>query len=421
MDNGPVIDMTWEEEVLDGSSVTVKGFEPGDVFTRSTWVFDNQKFIFGWKQGEGVGIFPTAKIAGDVTEEELWEEKNPGLVKPDANDSSTLHPEYKSDNRLCIIDDRFSRPSYFHVESTMATSQTARVLSNNGDFEWNDSVRWTSFFPVSLIKQEPCYSNIPFCWESDDHIQEQNGIPDISRLVKSGQSGGVATDAEYLASEQKACQHLADADVLISPEMAWEGQRINFQLRHVGAVARFFLLAPKNENLVVTNLKLICDKKIFYKSGRVTLKSHCYVSDASKNYGVNLVGDDESQVTYEGELTNMLQLNFKDGTAKTFYDANDSYKRYIAAYIMMYPITYNAAEDGNLYAYLTAYRQDDTEKKEIHFISSALENKVMKSGKYYQWSTSTKFQDGLYPIELTATLKPWQEIVGGDIEIGLEK
>lgn len=414
------LDMTWEEEILDGSSVTVKGFEPGDVFTRSTWVFDNQKFIFGWKQGDGVGIFPTAKIAWEATSEE-WETKNPGLIKPDENDEATLHPGYKENKNLCYTNPQQSVPSIFHVESSVSNSQTARVLSDRGDFEWDDSVRWTSYFPLNIIKEEPNYRDITFCWESEDCIQEQNGIPDISRLVKSGQSGGAATDPDYLKSEQIACQHLADADVMISSEMAWDNSRINFQLRHVGAVARFFMLAPKNENLVITNVKLICDSKIFYKSGHLNLKSHPYIAEESKNYGVNLVGDADCQITPdESSLTNMIQVNFRDGSAVSVYDASDSYKRYITAYIMMYPITYNSATHGNLFAYVTAYKQSDSQKKEIHFISSALENKTMRSGKYYQWTSSSKFQDGLYPIELTATLKPWQEIVGGDIKIGLE-
>lgn len=415
------LDKTWEEEEIDGASVTVKGFEPGNNFTRSTWYFDNQKLIFGWKQGDGIGIFPTAKNALEATEE-TWDNVNPGLVRPDEEDESTLHPLYASDHTLCLTKTNRSNPTPFYVTSPKDGSQTAQLFGNMGEYQWDDQVRWTAYFPYRLIKQEPNYTNVTFEWESDTHIQTQNGIPDISRLVKSGQSATVCTDLQYLASERTACNHLAGEDIMISAEMVWSGSRINFQLRHIGAVARFFLLAPKNEDLVLTNLKLICDKEIFYKGGQFTMKSHPYVADESQNYGVNLVGTVNSQVTpNETTKTKMLQMNFVDGTAKTVYDPSDSYKRYVTAYMMMFPITYNSASDGNLYAYVTAYRADDPGRTELHFVSKCLTDISMVSGKYYQWTSSTKLQDGFYPIELTATLLPWQDIVGGNINADLTK
>lgn len=415
------LDKTWEEETFDGASVTVKGFEPGNDITRSTWTFDNQKLVFGWKQGDGIGIFPTAKNALEATEDS-WANVNPGLIRPNEEEPSTLHPQYASDHTLCITNTQYSAPTPFYVTSPTEGSQTAQLFGNMGEYEWDDQVRWTAYFPYKLIKGEPNYSCIHFAWESDTHRQKQTGIPDISRLVKSGQSATVCTDVQYLASEKRACDHLAGEDIMISSEMVWSGTRINFQLRHIGAVARFFMLAPKNMNLVLTNLKLICDKEIFYKAGQFTLTSHPYVANESNNYGVNLVGSVNSQVTPdETTKTKMLQMDFAEGTAETIYDPSDSYKRYVTAYMMMYPITYDSATDGNLYAYVTAYQKGDPEKKELHFVSKCLTNVSMVSGKYYQWTSSTKLQDGLYPIELTATLLPWQDIVGAGIDTDLTK
>ena len=89
---------------------------------------------------------------------------------------------------------------------------------------------------------------------------------------------------------------------------------------------------------------------------------------------------------------------------------------------MTFPITYDPEIHGNLFAYVTAYKQSESADKEYHFVSKPLdEKKVMQSGHYYQWTSSTHADDGLYPIELTATLLPWQEIVGAGIEMDLEK
>lgn len=408
-------DETWHEEIMDGSSVTIKPFTPGDAFTRSSLIFDSQNLIFGWNAGDKIGIYPTAKDKEKAGSTD-------GLLNPET--VADRHVSYEQDHNIWRTDPTKASQYLFIANNPENGSQTVRITNNNESFNWDEIVRWSAYYPYSaddIDKNNKPASETYVSRTFDFTNQTQNGLVNISAYKKgtTGDNTIGATNAEYRASEASACAHLGTKDVMISSEMTWSGTRINFQMRHVGAVIRFYLFAPE-EDLIIDNIKLICDSKIFYEKGEFTLKSHPYVDNATKDYGVNLdLTSDDCQIKPLGEATNMLELKFQENSAKTVYDVSNSYKRYIAAYLMTYPITYNPATHGNLFAYVTAHRASDS--KEVHFVSNALEGKTMQSGRYYQWKSVTHVQDGLYPIELTATLLPWQDIVGSGINADLEK
>lgn len=415
-------DDTWHEEVLDGPSATIKPFIPGDAVTRSSLVFDSQSLIFGWNEAEDeLGIYPTAKDVSKI-------ETTDGLLNPEIE--ANKHVSYKQDHNIWRTDPEKAVQMQFITkkedDNNQSGSQTIRIVNNSDqNFHWDDIVRWSAYYPYSKDDVQQGKDDIKESYVSrtfDFTNQVQNGLVNISAFKKgtAEDTNPGKTNAAYRASEAIACAHLGTKDVLISPEMTWSGSRINFQMRHVGSVIRLYLLAPK-ENLIIDDIKLICDSKIFYEKGKFTLKSHPYVDNAAQDYGVKLdLKSEDCQIEpIEESKTNMLELKFQENSAKTIYDAGDSYKRYITAYLMTYPITYNSATHGNLYAYVTAHR--DGESTKVHFVSNALENKTMQSGRYYQWTSATHLQDGLYPIELTATLLPWQDIVGAGINTDLEK
>lgn len=392
-------DDEWIDTPMDGASATIRAFEPGDMVTRSSLAFNmgTQEWVFGWQQGDALGLFPTAK---DVEKAETKD----GLIDP-----------HDASKTIWRVNPTASQQRRFWCQQPY-TNQTVRISNSDPDWQWDDIVRWSAYFAYkSIDPAKNTYENVPFDYTG----QTQRGIADISAYKKGspGEASG-KNNSVYRASEAKASAHLGKYDIMISPETAWEeGVRINFQMHHIGAIVRLYLLAPKNENLVITNIKLICDKKIFYEKGTFNLISHPY-SSSDKDHGLNI---SEQVKPDEASKTNMISLDFAGDDAKTIYDASDSYKRYITAYMMLYPITYTSATDGNLFAYVTAYRQGDTDKKEVHFVSNALENKVLEHGCYYQWTSATHLDDGLYPIELTATLLPWQDIVAGSISTDLEK
>lgn len=410
-------DDEWLEETLDGPSVTIKPFTPGDAISRSSLVFGYQNLIFGWNKdgGDKLGLYPTAKDAAQV-------ETKDGLLDPEIE--ANRHVSYTSENQLWRTNPATAQQWAFTTAKPNGNSQTVKISNDDPNFKWDEIVRWSAYYPYKNVDiDKETYVSRTF----DFTNQEQDGIVNIS-AYKKGTAGSAAGEenTDYVLSEITACAHLGKNDVMISPEVSWSNTWIHFQMRHVGAVIRLYLLAPK-ENLILDDVKLICESKIFYEKGAFSLLSHPYNANAADgNYGVNLDLTSPNcqiwpcpEVEPTKQPTNMLQLKFKPGTAKTVYDSNDSYKRYVTAYLMTFPIKYDPDVHGELYAYVTAHKQgDDTE---YHFVSKPLEAKDMKSGHYYQWTSSTHADDGLYPIELTATLLPWQDIVGAGIETDLEK
>lgn len=403
----------------EGPSVHQSDFVPGDVVTRSSFEFDGNKMIFSWLPSDAVGIYTTAakplETRSTSTQEGTTSEgssssnvgTNDGLIIP-TDDERTRHPENEAG--FCYTDPKTQSQTKYVCTSTKDGAQTARIASQGG-FDWDENGRWTAYFPLKEPQQY--YDDLTF----DFAGQKQEGFVDMTNYYVNSE----ANRLKYREEESKACTHIAKADVMISPETKFEYGKIRFEMRHIGAVARFFLIFPKEKKYRVKNLKLICESPIFYTSGKYSLKSRIYNSNATDgDFGLSLVGKDkaDSQVTPIGSPTKMIELDFDQ--EKVIVNNGGQYSYYLIAYLMMYPITYNYVDHGNLYAYVTAVDPDNP-SQDMHFVTDCLDSKEMVSGKYYQWLTAANPQDGLYPIELTATLLPWQDIVGSGIQTDLEK
>lgn len=411
------------ETDYDGPSVHQSDFVPGDVATRSSFEFDGSSLLFSWVPSDAVGIYTTAAIplstrATDTQEGAVSEgssssdvivDTNDGLIIPDSDDPTTIHPELQSIG-LYYTDPKKQNQTKYVCTGTKEGAQTARIASQGG-FDWDENSRWTAYFPLKNVQQK--YNEINF----DFSGQKQTGFVDMTYYYVNR----TTNKPTYRAQEREACKHIANADVMISPETKFEYGKIRFEMRHIGAVARFFLIFPKEKQYKVKNLKLICESPIFYTAGKYSLKSRVYKSNATDgDFGLSLVAKNkvDSQVQPVGDKTKMLELDFDP--EKVIVNNGGQYSYYLIAYLMMYPITYTQAEHGNLYAYVTA-EDPDNPTQDIHFVTAPLADKDMVSGSYYQWLTAANPQDGLYPIELTATLLPWQDIVGSGIETDLEK
>lgn len=408
----PDIDLTWKEELLPGASVTVKGFESGDAVSRASWEFNGQKMVFGWTPGDALGLYPTA---GTATPSDNWDEDNPTLVKPDIK----KHPLFDDTQNICLTKEDKAEATRAYVKYFTKDSQTQSLHIDAGDFVWKTEDRWTAYKPYNLLFNPNADSPVKYtALPIDFSNQTQKGLTDMQALYqgKGGYPKGY-NNPVYISTETVACQHLADVDFSFSPEMVWEGERINFEFRHVGAIARLFLLAPE-EDLTLEKMELICDSKIFHVKGEVDLTSHVYAASET-NKGVKLVGDEAPlQIKPTDAASQRVELKFSSDVKIQKPTAENKYLNYLVAYMMLYPIDYQSSRDGNLYVYVTA---KDKNNKEVHFVSEPLSDRNLKSGYYYQWTLRTHIDDGLYPIELTATLKPWQEIVGAEIDWDLEK
>lgn len=406
----PDVDLTWEEQLLPGASVTVKGFECGDAVSRASWEFNGQKMVFGWEEEDAIGLYPTA---GTATPSENWDAENPTLVNP----KTKKHPLF--DQNICLMKDDKAQQSRFYVKEPDKDSQTQRLHNDGGEFNWDENDRWTAYKPYNSNFHPDANPSVKYtALPIDFSNQTQQRLTDMQALYqgKGGYQKGYSNPV-YISTEIAACKHLADVDFSFSPEMVWKGERINFEFRHVGAIARLFLLAPE-ENLTLEKLELICDSKIFHVKGEADLTSHVFDAGAT-NKGVKLVGDEAPlQIRPTDEASQRVELKFSSNVKIQKPTAENRYLNYLVAYMMLYPIDYQSSRDGNLYVYVTA---KDENGKEVHFVSEPLSDRNLKSGYYYQWTLRTHMDDGLYPIELTATLLPWQDIVGSGIKTDLEK
>lgn len=373
------------------ATVSQNGFFPGDEVTRATLSYGSKGLTINWNVDDKFGIFPTSE-----------------------DDNSTTASKTSMQLFTCY--------------SVYDDPQNAGINSDYNDFHFLSNYGYTAYY-AKTINPEAHYDNIDF----DFTEQTQKGYVNMGAYYKAGND---YNNPKYKDSETAACQHLGDVDILISPEMKRDDtkQRMFFPMRHIGAIARFFLLTPAKK-LKIKELRLISNNKIFYETGKVTLTKHPYVEEYEPqekpitvtagfdystdkyNYGVCLPQFENPQVTpNEASKTNCLVLKFgaNGGGIDNLYSTDTDYGNYLLAYMMMYPI--NTTDDDNVYVYVTA--EDLETNKPLYFRTKRLANKNMFSGYVYQWKERTTEDT---PIELTATLQTWQEVASGAIDTNLEK
>lgn len=393
-----------------GAFVTRPDFTDGGEPTRSTFIFDDDILKFSWGKGDQLGLYPTYQLARQADEENQILARDPGKTDPLSTQQGLFVCTEGGDNTV-------------HIDPSGEQAD---------NFSWADGYLRTAYYPYKASNDPNAttkvfYNAIPF----DFSGQVQSGYVDMTAYYvgtgskNTNETKPGYTNQEYRDSEAKACAHLGKYDYMVSPEVQNNSGHIRFPLHHIGAIARFFLLAPE-EQMILRSLKLVASKPIFYTRCTVDLSSmRC--NPGAANDGLHLLPASE----YEGEpqihpdessKTAMLELKFPEGPenmVKTLKQSEKVYGNYLIAYLMMYPV--NTADAKELYVYLDAetigadgkptgvikhYRTDN--------INTTTKN--MFSGKYYQWTYRTLDDD--HPIELTATVIPWQDVVGGNISTG---
>lgn len=378
-----------KEEYSDNTArMIMDGFQPGNAFTRATLTYGANGLAAGWSSGDSFAVYATSHVKED------------GSLEDNTHTSSIKFTVREGESGLSV-----------------------RATTQNMGFRFDKDYRFSTCFPYQSNIDN--YKAIPFSFSS----QTQKGYVDMGAYYKSGSN---FDNPAYKASETLACQHLGESDVLISPEMTVRDQMMDFYFRHVGTIARFFLLAPA-QKMKMKKLMLISSEPIFYTGGTLSLKSHPYNPEYqpsnpesadgtdNTNYGLTLPHFSNHQLTPdESTLTDHLDLNFDDGTNNgvwNLYDTDTRYGNYFLSYLMMYPIdmTDHKYDSVNIYIYVIA---EDVHGNERKFKTGALEHMKMYSSHIYQWTQRTESID---PIELTATLQSWQEVASGAIETDLEK
>lgn len=340
--------------------------EEGILPTRTSLAYVNasKKMLFNWENGDRVGVF--------------------NVFSPASEARATLFSYIPN--------------SGAHDDGTTAT---ARFINSNYSFDQEHL--WVAYCPALCVSSG----------EGDDRVLITNY--EEFQLTYRGQTQSANgtpkgeypddTDSGYtLESEAKASQHLGAYDYLISdPSKPSEDGQMTFKFSHVGSTVRFYVLFPEgafggNGKVGrVTSMSVINEEGQLVSDVKLKIKPQTSITAVTPSY---------EEVENSKITTKQLTLNFCDEQGEEGVEVPDY--GYFIAYMKFYPVKLAAG------SYLHFTVMVDGVKK--YFKSKPLTAKNMKPGKLYQWTTG----DFNTPIELTATLLPWEDIQGGTISTGDE-
>lgn len=266
---------------------------------------------------------------------------------------------------------------------------TGRFANNNYSFDQEHY--WVSYSPRMCVegtngrKIVEDYNNIELTYSGQR--QTVNATP----------AGKAPTAANGYgdASEKAATAHLGAYDFLISdPAQPDETGFTTFKFKHVGSTVRFYMLFPeggfggKGCTAKIKTMELISNSNILVDKATLC---------------INPAGGTPSYTQKSTTTTKSLLLNLGTDANGLIIPDNG----YLIAYMEMHPVN---VPNKDCFLFVTA----EVSGKEKYFKSLPLPALNIGAGSLYQWST----RDFLEPIELTATLLPWQDIVAGNISTG---
>ncbi len=264
---------------------------------------------------------------------------------------------------------------------------------NNDNYSFSTDYYWVAYAPYTfhpLDKKVTAFDNLPITYKG----QRQYSSP-----VPNGQHPN--TDQGYsLESEAMASKYLSEYDYMISnATQPDETGFTTFTFSHVGSTIRFFLQFPADafggngKSAQVTSMSVLSKGSNLVSD--VELAILPYSADNTSTYR------EKSKTT-----TNKLDLTCtgEDGKGISVPDNG-----YLITYMEFYP---SVIPNEDCLLYVTAI-VDGVEK---HYRSEPLPAKTIVAGKLYQWKP-TEWDT---PIELTATLATWQEVLASPIDINLE-
>lgn len=366
-----------EEEDVEpsvGAVVPDMILEDEDMFmTRSALVYQKPNMVFSWDSSDQIGVF------------------NIGIEAAPYRNT----PFY------------FKRVDYVDANGTMA-----RFM--NGNFSFSDETYWAACSPRTCVYTVPenydgagtaisgrtiasQYDIIQLTYRGQ--TQTANAHPDGKKPVSGTQGYSIETEA-------KASSHLGAYDYLISqPAVPDENGFTTFYFDHVGATVRFYVLFPEGafggsgKKGYVTSMKVIDENADFVTDVKLGIKKH------PKSEDVNTAEKSYEEKEAPAKVNNItLYLKSENGGGVMVPDHG-----YLVTYMQVYP---TLVGEGKCHLEFTV--MVDGVKK--YFRSQPLPAKTFNAGHVYMWQT----QSFDTPIELTATLTPWQDIHGGTISTGDE-
>lgn len=340
----------------------------GDMGSRSAIYYDKLSaatFNFEWNAGESLGVFA---YGNDVVHRQHMK-----FNLADGDDS-----EDALYRKIVPEDDGFS------------------VLTQNTSY--------VAYFPYSSTIDD--YANIPI----DYSKQVQIGHVDMSVYLDLAKTTD-ATYSKYIASERSASSHLAAYDYLCTaPQTTNYKKGINFSLKRVGSISRFYIKFPKP--YVYDSLQIYNPHIDFTITATMDASKSAADALTSKitRHVMSLEFSELASPEHGFDLT--LGSDGKTPVDKTFYDYyNGVYSAYLVAYLMMAPTDFSQSSEYST-LYLFAHEKGHPEKK--HYFKTSLTTKPnIACNVLYRWTLNRP--DVEQPIEfIETTVEDWQQTTGFD-------
>lgn len=355
-----------------------EGWEDEPTLTRTAFWYDYTagKMAFLWKVNDEVGIYPIK-----------WQgtQGSGDLVNVDPKDSQQ------------------QRWTIHKVEESL--TGTASVGVFDADDEHIMSYPAHEYVAVSpLIMKDLDYRDIPVTYMGQIQSQSskmglyakgKNQAP-YSSLTTTEEERNIALE-DYVLSEKEATKHLAAYDYLVDKRAANGVAHMHFDMKRMGAVVRFYLVAPAHE--VFDSLQLYNQYKLFTLKGTMDASSEEYkITPTVTSHCMSLkLGENGFDYT-----------DCRDDAPYDEYYYSNSYKQLIIAYMMVAPVDLTDSDSNKKSVlYLHGHNKSTSER---HVYKVALSQKNLQRDILYQWSARVGTDE---PIVLTPiTIQEWENGTG---------
>lgn len=354
-------DSVLEEEELDPQHTVIITVpdkimeEPdGELDSRASLSLSGSNMLLKWDIGDQIGVFNISESAENSENKQLWFKSTEGNVSRFASGSFVSSPDY-----------------YWIAYAPYACNKNATTANKTKIASYNN-------ISLTYLGQKQCYNATPL------------------GLSPNATNSGYSAKTEAMASK-----YLHEYGYLFSapstPEA--EGTATHFVFSHLGSTVRFYTRLPEGcfggegKWGKLTSLTLVSKTSNIVTDVELSINKYDKDNPSQPPFTVN-------STTPANNIT--LDLPGEDGKGINLPDHG-----YFIAYMEFYPVYFPV---DTCFIYITA--EVDGVKK--YFRSKLLPALNIGAGHLYKWTIS-KYYD---PIELTATIAPWEDISGGTINTG---
>lgn len=293
------------------------------------------------------------------------------VLNKDGNQFTEIGPQ-ESENTAF-----YYKPGY---DETVGTGMRSRF--HNGQYSFDQDHYWIAYSP----------------YECNYVGGERRKVFHYDQICLSYEGQCQLVNAK--GAEKEGAAHLGAYDYLISAKAQPNDDNMtNFTFSHIGATVRFYMRFPTGALGGAGKQAIVKELAVIDETGETPFVSEANIAISPS------AGTDAPYTVTSTTKSQTMKLYF--GNNREGITVNDH--DYLTAYMQVFP---TEVEEKTCRLYVTV-EVDGIKKffKSLDF----LDKKTITAGVFTQWTTSS-FYD---PIELvTATLVPWEDLNGGEINTG---